>query len=102
MGNHDVGRAMHSAAQGYWAGRGEQPAPSQEEALRVLDDAAEVWRGADAEFDDYDFPDEPLGRLIAIAFGGWDKADHDTDDESAGEHWYEDRIRPFRNRYQFC
>lgn len=101
MGNHDVGRGMGAAARGFWAGNGEAPV-SKERALAVLDAAAELYRGADAEFDDECFPDEPLGRLMAIAFGPWPPEGHEPEDDIDGEGWYEGIVRPFRQRYEFC
>jgi len=100
MGNHDVGRAMGAAARGFWAGNGGEPV-SKEKALAVLDAAAEMFRGADAEFDDETFPDEPLGRLMAIAFGPFPPEGQDVEDDD-GEGWYEGIERPFRERYEFC
>ncbi len=93
---------MNAAAKGYWAGRGDQPPPTAEEALKVLDAAAEDFRGADAEFDDYLMPNEPLGKLVAVAFGGWSKEDGRKNAETSGNHWYEQRMRPFSDRYDFC
>lgn len=99
MGNHDVGRAMGAAARAFWAGNGDAPV-SKEKALAVLDAAADVFRGADAEFDDECAPDEPLGKLVAIAFGPW--TDEDDEKDEYGENWYEKIERPFRDRYDFC
>jgi len=98
MGNHDVGRAMGAAARGFWAGNGDAPV-TKEKALAVLDAVAERFRGADAEFEDETLPDEPLGRLMAIAFGPL-PPDQEPDDD--GEGWYEGIERPFRDRYEFC
>lgn len=97
MGNHTVGRAMGAAARGFWAGNGDAPV-TKEKALAVLDAAGECFRGADAEFDDECQPEEPLGRLMAVAFGPWDGTVADDD----GERWYETIYRPFRERYGFC
>lgn len=99
MGNHDVGRAMDAAARGFWAGNG-ATSVTKDKALAVLDAAGENFRGADAEFDDALSPDEPLGRLIAIAFGPWTGGD--KLDESGWDAWYEAVERPFRDRYEFC
>lgn len=101
MGNHDVGRALASAAKGFWAGNGDAPV-TKERALAVLDAAAEEWRGADAEFDDHLFPDEPLGKLVSVAFGPWTPEDEAKDAEDDGDHRYEKIDRPFRDRYKFC
>lgn len=94
---------MNAAAKGFWAGNGDAPV-TKEKALAVLDAAAEEFRGADAEFDDHCFPDEPLGRLLAIAFGPWTEEDaaKDDDGEDCGDHWYEKIQRPFSERYEFC
>lgn len=98
MGNHDVGRAMNAAAKGFWAGNGDAPV-TKEKALAVLDAVGEEFRGADAEFDDYTFPDEPLGRLLAIAFGPWT----DEDKAATNEDWWYDKIEThFYARYGFC
>lgn len=99
MGNHNVGRAMGAAARGFWAGNGDAPV-TKEKALAVLDAAAEQFRGADAEFDDECYPDEPLGRLMAIAFGPWPVPGQESDED--GEGWYEGVQRPFSERYEFC
>jgi hypothetical protein len=99
MGNHDVGRAMGATARGFWAGNGDAPV-TKEKALAVLDASAEQFRGADAEFDDECFPEEPLGRLLAIAFGPWPVPGQEPDED--GEGWYEGIERPFRDRYEFC
>ena len=100
MGNHDVGRGMGAAARGFWAGNGDAPV-SKEKALAVLDAAAEQYRGADAEFDDETERDEPLGRLLAIAFE-FPPSGHEDDPDDDGEGWYEGVYRPFRERYNFC
>lgn len=75
---------------------------TKEEALAFLDAIGEEFRGADAEFDDYatfehDVPleEQPLVRLLAIAFGPWAADD-------AIEHWYEKIYVPFSDRYDFC
>lgn len=101
MGNHDVGRAMGAMARGFWAGNGDAPV-TKEKALAVLDASAEAFRGADAEFDDECYPDEPLGKLLAIAFGPWPPEGHTEEDDIDGEGWYEGVERPFRDRYEFC
>lgn len=101
MGNHDVGRAMNAAAKGFWAGNGDTPV-TKEKALAVLDAAAEEFRGADAEFDDYlDKPGEPLNKLVAIAFGPWEPSP-DLNDNALCDEWYEKIRRPFSDRYEFC
>lgn len=66
MGNHDVGRAMASAAEVFWLAMGER-VPTKEQALAALDKAGERWRGADTEFDDELHEVTPLSRLVAIA-----------------------------------
>lgn len=43
MGNHDVGRALAGAADGFWDGR---ETATKEQALAFLDKVAERWRGA--------------------------------------------------------
>jgi hypothetical protein len=120
MGNHEVGRAMCAVAKGYWAGRahafppdgsaerdeGTIPPPSKEEALAVLDAAAEEFRGADAEFDDELAFDSPLSRLVAIAFEATEKEIGSRDGhegyEDDGEAWYDGPETRFRSRYEFC
>lgn len=99
MGNHHVGRAMGAAARAFWAIHEDAPL-TKEQALKVLDAAGEQFRGVDAEFDDECFPDEPLGRLLAVAFGPWPIPGQEPDDD--GEGWYEGIERPFRARYDFC
>ena len=99
MGNHDVGRAMAAAARGFWAGNEDAPV-TKEKALKVLDAAAEQFRGADAEFDDEADPEQPLGRLLVIAFGPYPAPGQEPDAD--GEGWYEGIYRPFSDRYNFC
>lgn len=99
MGNHDVGRAMGAAARGFWSINGDDPV-TKEKALSFLDAVGEPFRGADAEFDDETFEEEPLGRILAIAFGPWPVPGQEPDDD--GEGWYEGIERPFRDRYEFC
>lgn len=89
---------MGAAAAAFWAGNGDREV-TKEQALAVLDAAGERFRRADAEFDDETQPNEPLGRLLAIAFGPWSAADDAAD--PSGEQWYERIERPFRARYQF-
>lgn len=103
MGNHDVGRALASAAEGFWAGNGDAEV-SKDKALAVLDKAAERWRGADAEFDDEFHGETPLSKLVAIAFDANHQqiASRDGDYEDDGESWYEGVYRKFRDRYEFC
>jgi hypothetical protein len=92
---------MDSLARGFWAGNGDAPV-TKERALAVLDAGAEQWRGADAEFDDHLMPDEPLGRLLMIAFGPWTPEDEAENDRTEGEHFYEKIRDPFSKRYEFC
>lgn len=99
MGNHHVGRALEAAAKGFWLGNGET-AVTKERALEVIDAIAEEFRGSDAEFDDATYPNEPLGRLMAIAFGPYPEPGAEPDHE--GEGWYEGIERPFFERYNFC
>lgn len=101
MGNHSVGRAMNAAAKGFWVGNAGAPV-TKETALAVLDAVGEDFRGADAEFDDYLMPDEPLGKLLIIAFGPWTKEDEAENDRTDGEFWYEKIRDPFDKRYNFC
>lgn len=107
MGNHDVGRAMASAAEGFWAGNGDAPV-LQDKALAVLDAAASRWIGADAEFDDEFMGPTPLSRLVAIAFdASKDEMDdlhgeYPCEDGDTGMLWYEGPERKFRDRYKFC
>ncbi|SRR5258706_10905471 len=110
MGNHDVGRGMNAAAKGFWAGRESgakaatdgypDPALTKEEALKFLDAVAEEWRGADAEFDGYCQPDEPLGRLLVIAFGPWNG--EGLDEDKYWDDYYNKIEKPFNQRYDFC
>jgi hypothetical protein len=103
MGNHDVGRALAAGAKGFWAGVGNRIV-DQPEALAVLDDLANDFRGADAEFDDEFFGETPLSRLVAIAFDATPEQLADRDDPEAnkdGEAWYEVQEQ-FSARYKFC
>ena len=89
---------MHAGAKAVLAVK--EPETS-EEALKILDALGENWRGSDAEFDDYTFPGEPLGRLIHRAFGVRSLDEYQNSDED-GELWYEEVYRKFRERYDFC
>lgn len=115
MGDHVIGTAMGRAARLYWQTRGDQPRPSQNEALSVLDEICGPYRKRDAEFEsedpanptrthpDYDRftdPEGPLGRLIAIAFDA-------TPEEMVieTEHacpWLDGPETRFDQRYGFC
>jgi hypothetical protein len=102
MGNHNVGRGMDSAARVFWqAWKNHSPSrsPSKDDALAALDLMAEDYRGADAEFDDSANYGEPLGNLIALAFG-WSDEQEAADDD--GEAWDEGPYMEFRTRYAFC
>jgi hypothetical protein len=98
MGNHDVGRAMSAAARGFWAGNGDAEV-SKDKALAVLDAATQDFLGSDAEFDDALNLDQPLGRLVAIAFGPWTEEDAKSDPD--GSSFYVNIESPFRKRYKF-
>lgn len=108
MGNHDVGRGMEVGAKVFWSmlepdGSAERDEPpTKEVVLRALDIMAEPYRGSDAEFDDSTHRDEPLGKMMAIAFGPWTPEDEEKDAAEEGDHWYEKIYRPFRERYEFC
>lgn len=109
MGNHNVGQGMSAAAKAYFLARKQLKATdkvSKEEALAVLDLIAEPFRGADAEFDDADFPHEPLGQLIIIAFGwkGGQLPKNATDKvtETFYEKWCDFTHETFSKRYEFC
>jgi len=95
MGNHSVGNAMSAGADVALILKENF---TKEEALLVLDRLGEPWRGADAEFDDHAYPDQPLGRLIFAAFGVHTQEQYAADDEL----WYEEVYRKFRDRYDFC
>ena len=99
MGNHSVGDAIAAGAKGFWFGNGDEPV-TKGRALSALDAFAEDFRGADVEFDDHLWPDEPLGRLIGIAFGPWTEEDEKANDD--GDRWYEKIDKPFCERYGFC
>ena len=97
---------MHIAAKIYWGdcyeyfeGKG---LPTAEDALIYLDYIAEDFHGTDAEFDDHTMPDQPLGRLIAIAFN-W-KLDKSIDEwaDDDFDAWYDGPYKSFRQRYNFC
>lgn len=107
MGNHDVGRAMAAASEGFWAGNGDAPV-SKERALAVLDAAGKRFIGADAEFDDELNEETPLSRLVAIAFDATPdeiadlKGEYACDEDAVGMLWYEGPEKRFRARYEFC
>jgi hypothetical protein len=108
MGNHDVGRAMASAAEVFWLAMGDTK-PTKEQALAALDKMGERWRGADAEFDDELHEVTPLSRLVAIAFDATPEEIADLDGtrdfgrvEDAGELWYDGPVTRFRKHFEFC
>lgn len=99
MGNHDVGRALAAAAEGFWDGR---TTATKKQALSFLDKVAEPWRGADAEFDDelMDGTSTALGRLVALAF---DATPAELADDPDGDSpWYDGPYTRFSKRYDFC
>lgn len=99
MGNHDVGQALASVAEVFWQMAG--PAPTKEQALAALETAGNRYRGADAEFDDHANPDEPLGRMIVLAFDA--KPDELPDGTEDGwDRWYEGPYSRFRKHFDFC
>lgn len=115
MGNHDAGHAMELSARMWWKGRGNSKSPTKDEALTVLDDICDAYRGCDAEFEgtdprrvdsvnpDYDYstdPEGPIGKLIAIAFDAQpnEMALEDCDDCP----WHDGPEKRFRKRYDFC
>lgn len=103
MGNHNVGRAMASAAKVFWLAQPENgPQPTKEKALEVLDAAAEDFYGSDAEFDDHLHPETPLGRLVAIAFEATPEELIDEEDENYNNPWYDGPESRLRQRYRFC
>lgn len=102
MGNHDVGRALAGAAEGFWEGR---KTATKEQALKFLDKVAERWRGADAEFDDelMDGETTALGRLVALAMGAKpEELSGEEDEETLACPWYDGPYTRFRARYEFC
>jgi hypothetical protein len=118
MGNHEAGRAIGRMVLALVARRREG-----EDALAILDEACNPWRGADAEFesedpnnpgqihpdyDDYRYLPSPMARLMVEAFapnGLTDLARYqsaDPEDEEASDTYYEEVVMPFRERYEFC
>ncbi len=99
MGNHDVGRAMAAAARAYWRGLG-VVVPTRDQALAALDEMAEDFRGADAEFDDelMGAHASPLARLIVI---GFEAMPAEVEGGPDGDLWYAVTER-FSKRYGFC
>lgn len=107
MGNHDVGRAMASAAEVFWLAMGDTK-PTKEQALAALDKMGERWRGADAEFDDELNEESDLSRLVAIAFDASPdeiadlNGEYPCADGDVGMLWYAGPERRFRDRFEFC
>ena len=67
----------------------------------MLDAAAELFRGADAEFDDECFPEEPLGRLLAMA-RTTPATSKVRSRPGTAKSWYEGIERQFHDRYDFA
>ena len=104
MGNHNVGRAMASGAELFWALKKDAPV-TRGEALQALDALAIKWQGADAEFDDelMDGTSTPLGRLVAAAMGAKpEELSGEEDEETMACPWYDGPYQRFRERYKFC
>lgn len=108
MGNHEVGRSLAASAKVFWKTVGDR-AVTKDEALSVLDLAAEDFIGADAEFDDEMTTDTPLSRLVAVAFEATPEEIADLKGEldegrieDQGELWYDGPYRRFSDRYRFC
>ncbi len=98
MGNHNVGRAMAATADVFWQLAG--PTPTKAQALAALDAVGNQFRRADAEFDDHTNPDNPLGRLIALAFDAT-PAEMPDGTEDGWDRWYEGPYTRFSQRYDF-
>lgn len=116
MGNHQAGHAMGLMAQMLYERR--RPGES---ALQLLDVICEPYRGCDAEFEstnpqnpsqvgdpaDYRYPPWGLGQLMIEAFAPNGAADVeryrglDLEDD-VYDTFYEQVIRPFAERYEFC
>ncbi|MBI1207427.1 MAG: hypothetical protein GC191_09070 [Azospirillum sp.] len=103
MGNYHVGDAMDAAARVFWKLASKRRKNIRELALSVLDEAAESWIGADAEFEDYTDPGQPLGRMIALAFDatpGEMSLNHPEDPFASP--WHDGPLSRFFTRYKFC
>lgn len=98
MGNHNVGRAMDMGARLFWKFHKDRSLVTQEQALEALDIMGEEFRGSDAEFDDYAQPGEPLGDLMAKAFGYVEPPEGDDQEDL----WYETVYDKMTERYDFC
>jgi len=121
MGNHEVGRAMGRMAEMALRMRINQ------DALALLDEICEPYRGADAEFEAidpnnprnthpeycrYTDPKGPLGILIQEAFDptiDWialqresERTDDDDKIELFYESWGNGPEEQFNDRYDFC
>lgn len=117
MGSHDAGLAMGRMAEVLVAKR------TSETSMQLLDQICGPYRNCDAEFaaedpkrpghvhpeyDNYTYPQGPLGRLIAEAFGmpsfdytaGW-KSDDLEEQEEACERWFNGPHAAFKKHYDF-
>ena len=108
MGNHNVGRAMATAAKVFWIANGDAEV-TPKMAMDVLDAAGEDFIGADAEFDDEMITWTPLSHLVAIAFGATPqevaalKGELEQDAfDGAIDAWYEGTCSRFRAHFKFC
>lgn len=105
MGNHTVGLMFHAGASAF--SDEEIDNLTAEKAFAIIDRIGKVvvdTTSLDAEFDDYEKPNEPLGKLLIKAFlpekyNDWKNlVDMEEDDE---ELWYDKVIKPFHNKFEF-
>ena len=101
MGNHSVGQAFNVT---FKVLEKRIDSMSKDELLEALDIVGEEFRGSDAEFDDYDHPDKPLGKALIKIFNP--DIGNEPTDEAENEKWwdvhYKTVYRKFRERYNFC
>lgn len=105
MGNHLVGKFFHVGIS--ILSDEEIENLTQEKALNILCDIGdEVVKitSLDAEFDDYDNPNQRLGRVLIKAYlpekyDEWKNLEYV--DEKIDEEWYNKVYEPFKKRFGF-
>jgi hypothetical protein len=112
MGNHEIGRGLAAGARGFWAawtiGRKDGDNPTKAQAIAALDaivgpkEESDYRNCRDAEFNEEFDAENPLCRLVEIAFEATPAEIASRDiAEDDGDAWYEGPETRFRNRYGF-
>ncbi|CAL2084980.1 hypothetical protein [Tenacibaculum sp. 190524A02b] len=106
MGNHFVGKMFVAGLATYTEKDIDEM--SQDQALEVIEAIGKVVTentSLDAEFDDHDNPNQPLGRVLMKAFiphkyNEW--KNEEFVNEEMDEVWYNQLWKPFVNKFGFC